>query len=132
MKFLKKKNNKIKSAIFIFLLFLSKKTFANGLVPCDGVDIPCDFTQIIQLINNLIEFILLMILPISAIMFAYAGFLLMTQGSKSGSRDKAKQIFINVGIGIVLVLGAWLIVATILNTLGVPDAYSWLDLAGMR
>ena len=93
------------------------------LVPC--ID-DCNFSHIMQLINNIVDFILFkMALPISAIMFAYAGFLLLFSGGEQAKRTKAKEIFVNVALGLAFALAAWLIVNTILSILGFKDA-AWL------
>lgn len=80
----------------------------------------CDFNAFMGLINNIIKFILFdLAVPIAAIMFAYAGFLLVTAGGEAaGARTKAKSIFTNAVIGLVLAAAAWLIIRTILLILG--------------
>ena len=58
-------------------------------------------------------------------MFAYAGFLLVTAGGEAaGARTKAKSIFTNAVIGLLLAVAAFLIVRTILSILGYSG--SWL------
>jgi hypothetical protein len=60
-----------------------------------------------------------MAIPIAAIMFFYAGFLLVTAGGEAaGARTKAKSIFTNAVIGLVLAIACWLIVKLILTILG--------------
>ena len=93
---------------------------AGGLVPCDGVD--CDFKAFMTLINKVINFIFVyMALPIAAIMFAFAGFLMVSSGGSTESRTKAKSIFTNAVIGLVLAAAAWLIIKTILVIAGYKD-----------
>lgn len=59
-----------------------------------------------------------MAVPIAAIMFAYAGFIMVTAGGESSSaKTKAKDIFLNTLIGLVLALAAWLIIKLLLNIL---------------
>lgn len=89
---------------------------------------PCNFNAFMHLINNIINFILVyMTVPIAAIMFAYAGFELVTAGGESAhARTKAKNIFTNAIIGLVLALAAWLVVHTILSILGFDG--SWIGL----
>lgn len=91
-----------------------------GLIPCDGsAEKPCDFNALMMLINKIISFILFALaLPIAAIMFAYAGFLMVTSGGSAESKGKAKNIFTNAVFGIVIAAGSWLIVKTILTILG--------------
>jgi len=80
---------------------------------------PCGFVDAIELIKKIINFILIdLALPFAAIMFAYAGFLLVTSGGETSKREKAKKIFTDVAIGLVIVAAAFLIVKTILSIVG--------------
>lgn len=91
-----------------------------GLRDADNkVTNPCDFDDVLILINDVIKFILVyMVIPIAAIMFAYAGFMLMTSGGSTERKSKAKSIFINVAIGLIIVVAAFLIVQTVLKIAG--------------
>jgi len=119
-----------KIIIFLFMFFmlaLPAISVAAGLVPCGGAnESPCNFNQLMALINKVIHFILYdMVIPIAAIMFAYAGFLLVTAGGEAaGARTKAKSIFTNTVIGLVLAVAAFLIIRTILSILGYQG--SWI------
>ncbi len=80
---------------------------------------PCDFNALIQLINNVIHFLLFVIAtPLVALIICYAGFLFLTSGGSAETRNKAKKILKNVIIGYIIGLAAWLIVNTIVKTLG--------------
>jgi len=109
-----------KILIFIFVIIIPVITFAGGLVPCGGTDEPaCDFTQFMNLINRVIKFILFdLAMPIAAIMFAWAGILLVTAGGSTERVGKAKRIFTNVAVGFIIAVLAWLIIRTILSILG--------------
>ena len=99
----------------------------KGLVPCtEGKQ--CNLNMLMLLIDNIIKFIILKLaVPIAAIMFAYAGFLLITSGGESSeAKSKAKGIFLNTLLGLLIVLGAWLIISTILAILGYDG--SWIGL----
>ena len=98
--------------------------FASSLVKCNGTPTdPCRFEDFMALVQRMINFILILMLPICAIIFAYIGFLFLTSGGNSETKSKAKGILMNVVKGIILVLAAWLIVKTIVVSLGlVPDA----------
>lgn len=97
---------------------------AEPLVPCLTEANPgsCDFNAFMTLINKVIRFILFyMAIPIAAIMFVYAGFLMLVPGSESASKKtKGKEIFWNAFIGLILAAAAWLIIRTILLILGYP------------
>ena len=80
---------------------------------------PCNADHLIIMINRVLNYILVyLVLPIGAIMFAYAGFLLLFSGGDTHKRSEAKSIFTNVAIGIAFVAGAWLIVNSILTIMG--------------
>ena len=66
-------------------------------------------------------------MPIAAIMFTYAGFLLITAGGETASaRTKAKNILLHTIGGLVVAVAAWLIIHTILSILGYSG--SWIGL----
>lgn len=126
--------------IFLFVFFIPSFSFAqSGLIPCGTEKTPlenkivngkevqtggniinsCKFEHIFELINDVVNFVFVnLALPISAIMFAYAGFLLIFSGGESGKRTEAKKIFWNVAIGLILAAASWLIVHTVLSILG--------------
>jgi hypothetical protein len=89
----------------------------TGLVPCTN---NCGFKDLMALVNTVINFILYkMVIPIAAIMFAYAGFLMITAGGEAaGARTKAKNIFTNAVIGLAIAMAAFLIIKLLLTTLG--------------
>ena len=109
------------------MLLLPQISLAAGLVPCGGPGEPrCDFNQLMNMANILINFLLFKItLPIAAILFAYVGFLLLFQGESK--RDTAKAIAWNVVLGLIIALAAWLIVKTVLLGLGLKPGYSLLE-----
>ena len=102
--------------------FAAQDPELGGLVPCDNVNTPCNFTAFMTLINKVIDFIFkYMAVPIAAIMFFYAGFLMVTSGGSSESKTRAKSIFSNAVLGLVAAAAAWLIVKTILSILDYED-----------
>ena len=105
----------------------SSSGITGDLVPCGTTTNPgdCNFNALIKLVNNVVNFILFRLaVPIAAIMFAYAGFELLTAGGETSKLTKAKTIFTNVAIGLVIAAAAWLIVHTILTILGYSG--SWI------
>ncbi len=120
-----KKTQKFLISIAVFCLLILPalsiaQTPPSTLVPCGGTDQPaCDFNQLMNLINGLIKFVFeFLAIPICAIMFAYAGILMVTSGGSSESRGKAKNIFTNAAIGLLIAGASWLIIRTILAILG--------------
>lgn len=109
-----------KFLVFIILVLFLVPTFSfaqganNRLIPCDGAN--CDFNHLMQLLNNIIKYIILISAPVAASVIAYAGFIIMTSGV-SDKISQAKEMIKKVVIGFVFILGAWIIVDTILIAL---------------
>lgn len=125
------KNKNLKNLFYSFVLFLlvfpvsifAQQNNEEGIVKCIQ---NCGFNDFIHFINEVVDFIFKYVaMPFAAIMFCYAGVLLVTSGGNQESMKKAKSIFINVLIGFVLALVAWLIVHTIFQILGYKDA-DWI------
>ena len=103
----------------VLLVILMSPYFAfaqipKRLVPCDGVD--CNVCHIAQLAQNALNLGIYIAVFLSAVLFAYAGWLYMTAGGESGV-EKGKEIFLNVAIGLSLILASWLIVDLIMKAL---------------
>ncbi len=92
---------------------------------CQGDE--CGFANFISLLQDAISFLIVLAIPISAIVFAYGGFEIMTSGDNAGKRTKAKRMMMKVAIGLVVMLAAGLIVNTILSGLGVGDEYKLIE-----
>lgn len=89
----------------------------DSLVPCKGLD--CDFNSVMQLANNIINFLLKTIaLPLFGLIFAYVGWLYMSSAANPSQRSNAKKILINSVVGFVIAMAAFLIIKLVLSTLG--------------
>jgi len=76
----------------------------------------CGFNTLVVMTQNIINFLLYsMAAPIAAVMFLYAGYLLLTNRGNESQVTKAKAIFVAVFWGLVVALSAWLIVNFILD-----------------
>lgn len=85
------------------------------IVPkCDGPD--CTICDLATLAQNLINSGIFIAIFLSAILFAYAGWLYISNEAISAV-DRAKKIFLDVVLGLVLILGAWLLVDTLMKVL---------------
>ncbi len=87
---------------------------------------PCTFNSAVQLVQAIINFIIKAATILAAVSFIYAGFLLITDGGSLANVKKAKSILWATVKGFALILCAWLIVYTIINTLVKPDAMTSL------
>ncbi len=84
----------------------------NGLVPCKDT---CDFNDILQLVNNLITFLIVTLFaPIIIFLFMYAGYKYLTAEGNPSKIANLKKMVWHIFIGMLLVLCSWLIVKTIL------------------
>ena len=112
------------STILVFALF-SFVLVANAqgsLIPCGGTGQPaCTFDHLITLVQRVINFLIVDIaIPLSMVLFAWAGFLYMTAQGDPGKIKTGHTIFISVIWGLVIALAAWLIVNTITTALLTP------------
>ena len=88
---------------------------------------PCDFDDLMILINNVINFLLFVIAtPLIACILCYAGFLMLTSGGSAEKVTKVKGILKNVVLGYILALIAWLLIKTILTTVGFDPKEAFL------
>ena len=94
----------------------NQQSGTTGLVKCTE---NCGFNDLLTLINDVVKFVFTdLVLPIAAIMFAYAGFELVTSGGSTEKKSKARSIFTNVAIGLIVAAAAFLIVQAILSIVG--------------
>lgn len=82
---------------------------------------PCDFEDLLEGANRLIDFALAVSVPLAMIVFAYAGFLYLTSAGSQSRMDKAKGLFKPVLIGFLWILTAWLVVSFIIKGLTSSD-----------
>jgi hypothetical protein len=80
-----------------------------AIVPaCEGPT--CNFTFFIKLIKNIMSFLLMIAVPLFAILFSWAGFLMVTAAGNMTQIGKAKSMMTTAFIGFGIALGAYLIV----------------------
>lgn len=119
--------------IFLFLAVFILFNFSfvglafaqTPLVPCTDNCTTTDFFALIQRIVN--YFVFTLAVPVATIAIAYAGITMASHPAEEGKRTQAKEIIQAAVIGLVLVLGAWLIVTTIFNYLIKDDVRNKID-----
>lgn len=93
-------------------------------MPCDGPD--CQACHLVQLGDNILDFLVTISVGIGAIMFAVAGFRMVFSAGDVSQVTAARSMMTNVVIGFVILLAAWLIVDTIMKTfVGNKLGYPW-------
>jgi len=108
-------------ALLIAPSFVSAQVFE---IPCLGPTLgvgrvvdDCDFNDLMNLVKNILDFLIILSIPMATVAFAYAGYLMLTSVGNSGKISQAKGIFWKVLLGFVFVLSAWLIVRFITSAL---------------
>lgn len=114
-------------ASFLVLAPLSAlAAFSGSIVPttCGGAgQSPCGWTDLLTLGNNILQYMVYVAVPVAAIAFAYAGWLYLSSRGNPSQISKAHGIFLNVFIGLVIVLVAWLVVDQIFKALVQSGTY---------
>ncbi len=111
-------------SLFFSPVFVSAQGTINGLTyecvagtGANAVYGNCTFNDLIAAVTNFTNKIMIIVLSLTVIPIAYAGFLLMTSGDNAGNRTKAREMLFSVAKGIFFMLAAWLIVTLIANAL---------------
>ena len=119
--------------IFVFGAYLSPAlvSAAGGLVPIvpdkcyttiGGCQDICDLAQLAQ---NVLNDGIYIAVFLSAILFAWTGLRMVINVANPVEKTKAKQMFMNVFIGLVIILVAWLVVDVTMRTLVGTSILPW-------
>lgn len=119
----------------LFLIAHTSYAAPSGLVVCGntvsgGVTTDaCGWTDVVNQVSTVIDFLIFKIAaPLGAIMFAYAGFLYVTNGGNEAKIKQAHDVFLYVFYGLVLALAAWLLTNFILEFfLGSGSSFNFLS-----
>jgi type III secretory pathway component EscT len=131
---------KIIPLFFIVFILVTPLIVNAQIIPCGGHILDpntgailkeqpaCDFNFLLQMVNNIIKWMVMISAPVAAGIFAWAGFLYMTTGI-SDQKNKAKSMIVKVFIGFVVILAAWLIVSTVIDALLKPSFRNVIDIS---
>ncbi len=108
-------------AIIFFIapsLALAANSLPGQIVPSEcnevgGCKSICDLATVAQNVLNTGIYVAVFL---SAVLFAWAGWLYLTSVA-GGEISRAREIFVNVAIGLVIILAGWLVVDTLMRTL---------------
>jgi hypothetical protein len=111
--------------LLLTIMFLFAPVMALGaglptrIVPasCDvegGCQSICDIALLAQNVLNTGIFIAIFL---SAVLFAWAGWQAMTAGGNMEKVHSARSVFTNVLIGLLIILGGWIVIDTLMRTL---------------
>ncbi|MDP3645992.1 MAG: hypothetical protein Q8R25_02800 [bacterium] len=104
--------------LLILVAIMPSVTFGAGIpekiVPCNGTD--CTVCNLATLAQNILNTGIFIAVFLSAVLFAWAGVKMLANQTNPGGKDEAKKIFFNVMVGLLIILGAWLLVDTVMYT----------------
>lgn len=118
----------ISAAVFLGAATIASAKGPGGAlgIPCDGAN--CTLEDVFTLINKLIEFaITRLFFPIFIVAILYVGYTYLTAGGDPKKVASVKKMAWHILLGILLVLGAWLIVKTTLDVIGADEAAVFLQ-----
>ncbi len=122
----------VASLLFLVaVLVVPVLTFAEEkpIIPCTN---DCGYNDLLQLVNNVINWIIIISVPVAAGVFAWAGFQMMLNANNPGKRDDSKTMMWSVVKGLAFILAAWILVTTITNTLLKEDFKKAVPVQGVK
>lgn len=117
-------------------------SITDGLEGSDGPIVPCSsnsfeercrYKDLMVLVKNIIKFLLIFIIPVIAIVAAYTGIQMIMNRSNPVELSKYKNNLTRIVIGIIVILLAWTLIASILAAVVNEDVRKilLLDLTGL-
>lgn len=83
----------------------------------------CGWAELSPLFSELLKNLLIIGIVIAVSMIMYAGYILVKGQGNPDSISKVKTMFLNILIGITLLVGSFYIVKFLLDSIGVEDQY---------
>ena len=94
--------------LLMFALVAEAQDLRNPLNPT--------FSSVPAFIAGTLKALVMIALPIITLFFVYSGFLFVSAGGNEGQITKAKNNFVYVVIGALLILSAWILATLIAST----------------
>lgn len=100
-------------------MITSNQLLASIMPQCTGTPLAttgermCTLCDFLSLIDNIIKFVALTTPLVVIIIIAWGSFIMMTAGGSEERFFKGKKIITSAIIGLLIVLGAWIIVSTV-------------------
>lgn len=92
---------------------------AAGLVPSDN-----SVSGLMTLFNNLVQFALLIVVPLAALVIVYGGFRIIISGGNPSGKEAGYDAIKTAVIGVAIVFGAWIIIKTLFAIFGIQSPLS--------
>lgn len=113
----------IKKLMTAGILNLSLASGARAaIVPCGGEGDPCKLCDLFVLLDNIIDFVLVDVVPpVAVIAFIIGGvYFFMSRGNPQ-SVTRANSILTTAVIGLLIVYGAYLVIGIFFSAIGVAE-----------
>lgn len=95
----------------------------GNFVTCNGPE--CNYCDVLELVERVIRWLVLLLTIIGTLLFVYAGLLLSSSQGDVGKRKKAKDMLLSVVIGFIIVLSSWMIIDVIMKAFVDGDVGVW-------
>jgi len=114
----------------IFYFLLSTLIVEAALVPCGtSTTPPCTWCHLMQLIKNVIDFLMYIVIPLAAVMIVVGGIFIMTAGGSTERVSKGREIVTAAIVGLLIALLSWLIIDTIIKIIAGGSFGPWNKLS---
>ncbi len=103
------------AAVCLVVPFLS---LAASLVPCGGPgESACEYCHLMELVSNVVNWLVGILTIIATILFMWAGFRLVTSVGGVEAKTAARKTISNTFVGFVIVLAGWIIIDFVMKSL---------------
>lgn len=99
------------------------------IVTCGGTgQSACTVCDLAKLAQNILNAGIYLAVVLSAVLFAWAGFMYLTNATNPSGVSRAKTLFGDVVIGLVIIVAAWLVIDIVLRSLTGTSLLPWSNL----
>ncbi len=110
------------SIFLLILLTLPSVTLAANLIPCDGVNTPCEACHVVQMGQNVLNWIITIMVSVIGLVFVFGGMQMVMSGGNTEAMKSGRHKMINALVGFMIILAAWLIIDTFMKVVIVNPA----------
>ena len=89
----------------------------------DPEKIPCGINKFVELLQKLIEYLSLAVIPIAVLMVGWGGFQILTSAGSEEKLGAGRQAIITAATGIVIILVSYLVIKLVFDALGVDPSF---------
>ena len=99
--------------IVMVIVIVSFSVAQAAIVPCAPGK--CTWCDLMQLIKNVIDFLMYLVIPLSVIMIVIGGIIIMTAAGSTQRVSQGKEIATAALVGLLIALLSWIIIDTTLK-----------------